>query len=163
LKDGVADDFGAKMKGAKAGDSRVVDIVLSDAVAAPNLRGTKVSATFQIKEVKSLRLPELTEELLERYGVKTPEALRELVRVALDRRLEFDQRQAARRQVLEMINEASTWDLPQDLLKRQARRAFAQRVLEMRNAGMSEQEITARQRILQQDVLKSTAMALKEQ
>ena len=163
LKDGVADDFGAKMKGAKAGDSRVVDIVLSDAVAAPNLRGTKVSATFDIKEVKTLRLPELDEALLERFGVKTPEALHELVRVALDRRLEFDQRQSARKHVLDMINEASTWELPQDLLRRQARRAFAQRVLEMRNAGMSEQEITARQRLLQQDVLKSTAAALKEQ
>jgi trigger factor len=163
LKDGIAEEFGARLKGAKAGDTRVVDIVLSDAVAAPKLRGTKVAATFAIKEVKTLRLPELTDDLLERFGVRTPEALRELVRVALERRLEFEQRQAARRQVLEMINESSTWELPQDLLKRQARRAFNQRILEMRNAGMSDEEITGRQRVLQQDVLKSTAAALKEQ
>jgi len=101
--------------------------------------------------------------LLERFGVRTPEAFRELVRVVLDRKLEYAQRQSARQQVLQLINESSQWELPQDLLRRQARRTMQQRVMEMRNAGMSEDEILARQRLLQQDVLKSTAMAMKEQ
>src|SRR5262249_20538579 len=62
LKDAVCEDFGARMKGANAGETRTVDLVLSDAVATPALRGKKVQAVFEIKEVKSLRLPELTHE-----------------------------------------------------------------------------------------------------
>jgi len=163
LRDGVCENFGKALAGAKAGDSRTAQIVLSDAVANPSMRGATMDATFQIKDIKTTRLPELNEELLERFGVRTPEAFRELVRVVLDRKLEYAQRQSARQQVLQLINESSQWELPQDLLRRQARRTMQQRVMEMRNAGMSEDEILARQRLLQQDVLKSTAMAMKEQ
>jgi trigger factor len=162
LRDGVAENFAEQLKGVKSGESRVVDIQLSDAVADANLRGKTVKATFEIKEVKSLRLPELTEDLLDRFGVHTPDALREKVRVILERRLKYQQEQSYRQQILQMIAAASTWELPQDLLMRQARRAFNRRVMEMRNAGMNDDEILARQRILERDVLNSTAAALKE-
>ena len=39
---------------------------------------------------------------------------------------------------------------------------MGRRIMEMRASGMSDDEIRARQRILQQDVLNSTAVALKE-
>jgi trigger factor len=52
--------------------------------------------------------------------------------------------------------------LPQDLLIRQARTAMARRIMEMRTDGISEEEIAQRQRLLQQDVLRSTELALKE-
>jgi trigger factor len=162
LKDGVAPDFGAKMKGANAGDTRVVDILLSDSVADETLRGKKVQATFEIKEIKQLRLPEMTHEFLHQFGVHSPEQLRERLLVLLNRRLEYQQRQSAREQVLTQIAAASSWDLPEDLLQRQARRAFNRRVMEMQSAGMSEDEIRGQVRLLQQDTLRSTALALKE-
>jgi trigger factor len=52
--------------------------------------------------------------------------------------------------------------LPHDLLVRQARKAMARKVMEMKADGVSEQEIAQRQRLLQQDILESTALALKE-
>jgi len=76
--------------------------------------------------------------------------------------LEYNQRQSAREQVLSLITASATWELPQDLLIRQARKTFARKTMEMREAGISEDEITARQRMLERDVLSSTAMALKE-
>jgi len=162
LRDGVAEKFGEALKGAKAGDERKVEIVLTDAVSDPMLRGRKVEATLKIHDIKMLRMPELTEELLEKFGVQTPEQLRELIRVVLDRRLEYQQQQSYRQQILQLINESAQWELPQDLLQRQARRAFQRRIMEMQSAGMSDEEISARGRLLQRDVLKNTAMALKE-
>jgi trigger factor len=47
-------------------------------------------------------------------------------------------------------------------LQRQARKHLARKVMEMQEAGMSEEEIRGRQRLLQQDVLRSTELALKE-
>ncbi len=162
FKDGVAEQFGQHIVGAKAGDARVVDIVMAGAVAVGELAGQTVQATFDIKDVKMLRLPELTHEFLHNFGVHTPEQLRETVRIMLERRLEYEQRQSARDQVLDQIAEAQHWDLPQDLLMRQARKALARKVLEMQDAGMSEDEIRGRQRLLQQDVLQSTTRSLKE-
>jgi trigger factor len=162
LKDGVAEEFGKQVTGAKPGDARVVDIDLSDAVANPELRGQTVKATFTVKDVKTVRLPEIDEEVLSEFGVRTEEQLDELLRVVLQRRLEYLQRQSARQQVIAQVAEIALTELPQDLLVRQYRRAMQRKAVEMQSAGLPEQEITAKLRLLQKDVASSTAAALKE-
>ena len=163
LADGVAEDFGEKMKGAKPGDERAVDITLSQEIGVAALRGRKVQAQFSIKDVKSVRPPELTRDLLEGvFGVSTPEAFDVFVGVLLDRRLDYTQRQEARKQVLALLADSAQWDLPQDMLRRQARTTLSRKVMEMRNSGMSEDQIRGKQRLLEQDVVRSTAAALKE-
>ena len=163
LADGVAEDFGKVMAGAKPGDERTVDITLSQELGVEALRGRKVQAHFSVKDVKTIKSPELTQEMLESvFGVSTPEAFDVFVGVLLERRLEYTQRQSARTQVLELLASTANWDLPQDMLRRQARTTLARRVMEMRNSGMSEDQIRGRQRLLEQDVLRSTASALKE-
>ncbi len=163
LSDGVAPDFGAKMAGAKPGDVRTADITLSQATTAELLRGQKVQATFTVKDVKTTRPPELTQEFLEsHFAVSTPDALTELVQAVLERRLEYTQRQTARTQVLEHIAAASAWELPQDMLRKQARKTLARKTMEMKNAGMSDEQIEGQRRLLAQDAMKSTEAALKE-
>ncbi|MHB1425302.1 MAG: trigger factor [Gemmataceae bacterium] len=162
FKDGIADNFAEQVKGAKAGDTREVRIKLSSAVSDPALRGQSVKAVLTIKDVKTVILPELTHQFLHTFGVHTPEQLRELIQVVLQRRLEYQQRQSARQQVMETIAAASSWDLPPDLLRRQAHRAMARKIMEMRADGISEEEIQGRRRLLEQDILQSTALALKE-
>jgi trigger factor len=88
--------------------------------------------------------------------------LRELVGVVLERRLMNTQRQSAREQVIAQIAAASTWQLPEDLLRRQARKALQRRVMEMQSDGISEDEINGRIRMMQQDILESTRLSLKE-
>jgi trigger factor len=162
FRDGVASKFAEQTVGASAGDKKKLDIAMTDGVAVEKLRGQTVIAELDVKDVKKMRLPELTPEFLENFNVQNPEQLHEQVRVMLERRLEYHQRQSAREQVLNQITSASQWDLPQNLLMRQARKALARRVMEMQEAGMSQEEIDARQRILQRDVLQSTALSLKE-
>jgi trigger factor len=162
FKDGVAEHFGDQVKGASAGDTREVDITLSDKVSDETLRGKHVKATFAVKDVKSVRLPELTHEFLHNFGVHNEEQFQELVRLILRRRLEYLQRQSARRQVMEKLAGNANLDLPRDLLARQARKALARQVMEMRANGIPEEEINGRVRLLEQDVLRSTAQALKE-
>jgi trigger factor len=162
FKDGIAKTFFEQVQGANPGDTRVVDVTLSSLVADPALKGKTVQASFLVKDVKSVRLPELTHEFLHTFHVHTPEQLRELVQVVLQRRLEYQQRQSIRQQVLEHIAAAATWQLPEDLLLRQSRRALQRRVMEMKADGISDDEITSRMRLLQQDVIKSTELALKE-
>ena len=162
FKDGVVPKFAEQTVGAKAGDTRTIDISMTDVVAMEQLKGQTVQATLTIKDVKKMRLPEINEEFLERFGVKNEDQLKEQIRLVLDRRLEYTQRQSAREQVLSQIAASQGWQLPQDLLQRQARKTLARRVMEMREAGMAEEEIQARQRLLQRDVLANTELALKE-
>src|SRR5262249_46727065 len=84
------------------------------------------------------------------------------IRVILNRRLEYNQRQSARAQVIEQIATASSWQLPEDLLARQARKTLTRKAMEMRADGISEHEVNARLRVMQQDVLQSAAVALRE-
>jgi trigger factor len=162
FKDGVAEKFGEQLRGAKAGDTRTVDIKLSDAVADESLRNKTVKAAVEVKDIKIVKLPEVTHELCHNFGVHSEDQLRELLKVVLERRLQYQQRQSARQQVLAQIAAASSWELPQDLLVRQARSSLNRRVMEMRSSGISEDEIRSRLRLLQQDTLQSTALALKE-
>jgi trigger factor len=163
LSDGVARDFGAKMIGAKPGDVREVQIELSQEMGSPQLRGQHVDAKFTIHDIKQTRMPEITQDLIEEvFGLSDIDQLDEFMRIVLERRLEYTQRQEARKQVLEQLGGGANWDLPQDLLRRQASKTLQRRILEMRNAGMSEEQIAGRRRLLEQDVLKSTAGALKE-
>jgi len=162
FKDGVARKFGEQVQGASAGDNRVIDIDMTDAVADQTLRGQVVQATLTINDVKKLRLPELTHEFLHNFGLHNPDQFHEYIHVLLERRLEYEQRQSARTQILQQLTKGASWELPRDLLQRQASRAFERRVLEMREMGITEDEIKARQRLLERDVIQSTALSLQE-
>jgi trigger factor len=162
LTDGVAENFGSKMKGAKAGEKRDIDITLSTQVADASLQNKVITAEFEIKDIKVVRLPEMTPVVLSQFGVRSEEQLDEVVASLLERRLEYVQRQSARGQILGLIAEAASWELPQDMLIRQAGRAMNRKVLEMRSSGMTEDQISARSRLLTQDIVQSTAASLRE-
>jgi trigger factor len=162
LNDGVVEEFAKKVVGAKVGETRELDVKLGEKVADQSLKGKTVKGRFTIKDIKVIRLPELTPDLLERYGVKTEGQLEELIASHLERNLEYQQRQFARQQILQQVAEKVKWDLPRDLLVRQATRTLQRRVMEMRSAGMNDQQIEARMTVLRQNVLQSTAVSLME-
>lgn len=162
FKDGIAHHFAKEVVGAKVGDVRKVTIELSQSLSLPDLRGKSVTAELKIEDIEEIKAPELTPEFLSGFGVSKPEQFHELVEVMLKRRLEHRQRQSARQQFLSTALQKVDWDLPQDLLMKQARTAMARRVMEMRSDGIPEDEIRARQRLLSQDITRSTAEALKE-
>ncbi len=161
LEDGVAEDFGKNLVGAKVGDTRTVDITLSQGVN-PTLRGKVVTAHFTILDIKTMRLPELTTDLLAQFDVRNADQFEEVVSTRLERFLAYQQRQTARTQVRQSLAGSTKWELPQDLLQRQARKTLQRRVMEMRGAGMTEEQIVSRERSLTQDALRSTAAALQE-
>jgi trigger factor len=162
LEDGVAEDFGKKIVGAKPGDERTVDIKLATDLPNELLRGQVVQAKFKVNDIKALRMPEYTPELLENFGVRSEEQFKEVVASRLERYLEYSQRQAARSQVLALLAGKANWDLPRDLLVRQSRKTLQRRVMEMRQSGMSDEQILGRQRQLEQEAISNTATALKE-
>ncbi len=162
FKDAIAKGFLNKVRGAKAGDTFEIDMEMTEAAASDFLKGQTVQAMITVQEVKKLRLPELTHEFLHTFGLHTPEQFHEYINIILEKRLEYEQRQSARAQILQQLTAESKWDLPHDLLQRQAAKAFQRRVMEMREMGITEEEIKARQRMLERDVIQSSAASLQE-
>ncbi len=162
LADSVIADFGNKMVGAKVGESRDFDLKLGETVADQNLRGKTLKATFAVKGIKKITLPEMTAEMYEAFGVRNDDQMTEMIATALERNLEYRQRQSARTQVLNTVLKDVKFDLPRDLLVSQATRTLTRRVMEMRSGGMNEQQIEARMAVLRQNVMQSTAAALME-
>jgi trigger factor len=162
LADGVAENFAKQIAGAKVGEVRDVDLKLAETVADQSLKGKMVKGRFTIKDIKVIRLPELTPDLLEQYGVHNEAQLQELISTSLERNLEYQQRQYARQQMLQQVAQKVKFDLPRDLIVRQATRTLQRRVMEMRSAGMTDQQIESRMTVLRQNVLQSTAVSLME-
>lgn len=162
FRDGNIEKFDKSMKGVQAGESRTLAVRISDQADNPALRGRTIDAVFDVKDVKRLELPELTPAFLDRFGVSSEQEMRDALRGALERRLEYEQRRSARRQVLDQLTDAAGWDLPEGMVRRQARVALSHRVLEMRRAGFSEGEIRAREAELWQNSIASTKQTLTE-
>ena len=95
LRDARIENFGPSMAGVKAGESRSLPVQISEE-AEESVRGLKLTAKFEVSEVKQLEIPELTSELLRELGDFDSEgALRDGLRDELDRQLKYHQQQQA--------------------------------------------------------------------
>ena len=118
-----------------------------------------------MQDVKKLEMPGcLTPAFLDELGraSKSEAELRDAIKESLERRMEYSQRQEARKQILASLTVAANWDLPPELLKRQSRRELERTVLELRRSGFSEDEIRSHGNELMQNSQQSTAKSLKE-
>lgn len=163
FRDGKITGFDKLMAGVEPGETREGKAMLTNDAPNVALRGQEVTAVFEVQEVKALKLPELTSELLEdEFGVATVEELRTKVGESLERRLEYHQQQQARQQVLSALTVAADWELPPSLVRRQTQRELNRKVLELRRSGFSEDEIRAYGNELRQNSHAATVHALKE-
>lgn len=163
FRDGKIEDFGARMVGVRAGETRTAEAKLTEDAPNAALRGQTVTATFEVLEVKRLELPELTPEFLDDLGGFESEAeLRDAIRSDLERRLEYHQRQRAREQIAQALTVSANWDLPPSLLERQSTRELARAVMELRRSGFTDEQIRVYENELRQNSRRATARALKE-
>ena len=163
FRDGKVERFDKLMKGVKAGETRQGEAKISPDAPNVALRGKTVEASFDVLEVKKLELPQLTATVLEELGGFESEAdLRTAVKESLERRLQYEQQRRAREQILAALTVAADWDLPPEMLQRQARREMERSIMELRRSGFSDAEIRAHENDLRQNSRAATARALKE-
>ncbi len=163
FRDGNIKGFDKLMDGIRAGETRSGEAELSEDAPNVALRGRKVTAVFEVLEVKRLELPSIGAELLEELGGFRDEAeLRDTIRDQLHRQLDYEQRRGAREQITSALTEAADWELPPGLLQRQSRRELQRAVMELQRSGFSDEEIRAHQNALRQNSTAATTRALKE-
>lgn len=163
FQDGNLEDFDKLMTGAAAGDNVEAKITISDDSANEELQGKEVTVEFDVLEVQRLQKPNLNAAFLEKIGgFEDEDDLRSAVREELERQLKYHQQQQLRQQITENLTKDTKFDLPPELVKRQADRELRRSVMELQSAGFDAATIQAHANTLRQNSQQATENALTE-
>ncbi|MFM7127885.1 MAG: trigger factor, partial [bacterium] len=124
--------------------------------------GREIDVKFNVKDVKFLRPPEHMELVLERVGFETEDQLKEALKGVIEERDKSLERQAVRSNLMDQLIAATPFDLPRDLVNRQVRDTLRKRMMDLRDAGLEEWQIRARESELRANAFESTIRGLKE-
>jgi trigger factor len=162
FQDGRVADLEAALVGAKPGDLREAAALIGTSSPDPAIRGQTIRVVFEILDLKTLRLPEVDRAFLDTVGFDSEEELRTALGGMLQRRLDYQQRQAVRRSILDQLVDQTPFELPADLVKRQEASTLRNHVLEMRQGGMTDEQIRAREAEIRANAHEVTLRNLKE-
>jgi len=162
FQDGSVPKVGESLVGVKPGESREAEAQIGSGSTDPSLRGQTIQVTFEVHDLKQLRLPEVDNQFLSGLGFDAEAELREALREILERRLKAQQRQAIRREILDQLIKATPFELPADLVSRQEKATIRRLILDMRQEGLNETEIRAREAEIRANAHESTLRGLKE-
>lgn len=161
--DGELNGFDKLMVGAKAGDEKRGKVRISPDVEDEKLRGEDVEIVFNVLDVKRLELPEMTPSFLREIGdYQNAEEVMTAARGNLERQMAYHQSQRVRQQITALLTASAGWELPPDMLRRQARREFDRAVMELRSSGFSDEAIRQHSNEIRQNTATYTTKALKE-
>ncbi len=120
FQNGTIKEAGSALAGVKPGDVRELEAALGSAIEDPGLRGATIKVEVRVKDLKQLRVPELNQEYLNSVNLTSVDELRGEIRTFLTHKLESEQRQAIRAQLLESLLRETPFDLPADLVSRKS-------------------------------------------
>jgi len=162
FQDGTIPGVGEALRGVRPGESREAEARIGSGSADPDLRGRTIRVSFQVHDLKQLRLPEVNAAFLTSVGFDDEDELRQALRELLERRLASQQRQAMRREILDQLLAETPFDLPADLVERQEKATTRRLMLELRQGGLSDSEIRAREAEIRANARETTLRGLKE-
>jgi trigger factor len=162
FRDGAIANLGAVLTGVRPGETRRVEARLGSAASEPALRGATIPVQVRVHDLKQLRLPELNQAFLDSIEFDSLDQLREAVHDALKRRLQAQQFQVLRQQILDELLRQTPFELPTDLVSREEANTIRRLVLELRQEGFSDEEIRAREAQIRANAHESTLRSLQE-
>ncbi|MBM4090354.1 MAG: trigger factor [Planctomycetes bacterium] len=163
FRDATVTGFQQCMAGVLKGESRHTKVTISEGAENVALRGKEVDVDFHVHGVKQLEPPKLTPAFLDELGgFEDEDDLREAVREELNRQVLYYQQQRLRQQITAALTRDANWELPPDLLRRQAKRELERTVLELQSSGFSDEMIRKQANKIHQNSLAVTARSIKE-
>lgn len=138
---GLDRSFWRQLEGKGAGETVTAEVTLPQGYAKEAYRGKTATISVTIKDVKRPKLPELDEEFAKDLLFESLEDLKkevgERLKAAKDRRA----RQELADQVTEKLVSSVSFDLPAELLKRQAERLALRQKLDLTYRGVPADEV----------------------
>ena len=160
MADATIEGFDKLVIGSAADEKVTTTVTVNEFSENTELAGKEIEVEFLILDVKR-RAGEGISDLLSKTGMDQEE-LESRIREGLESRLQHRQREVVREQISKTLTESASWELPQDLLRRQSHRELERSVIEMRRSGFSEPEIRERENRLRSNILERTETLLRE-
>ena len=108
--------FDDQLIGAKAGDSRTVNVTFPADYGASDLAGKAAAFAVEVKEVREVAAQPVDESLAEAVGMENLAALRDAVRQQIERDYAGIARQRLKRQLLDHLSERHHFPVPQGMV-----------------------------------------------
>lgn len=127
--------FEDQMLGAKAGETRTVNVSFPEGYQAPNLAGK--AASFEVK-VSSVQAPEpvkIDEDLAKAFGLESLDALKSAVKAQLQREMDAQSRRKLKKTLLDALDTRYTFELPPTLVEQEFTNVWGQVEADMKQAA----------------------------
>lgn len=121
--------FEEQLIGLKAGDEKDINVTFPKDYHAEDLKGAKVVFKVKVHEVKTKELPSMNEEFFKDLGyddVKTEEQLRDLIKVDLEAKKEYEIENKYVDDLLAKAEENTQVELPEELIEEEIHRMMHQ-------------------------------------
>jgi trigger factor len=129
------------LAGAKFGEAREVKGKFSDDYPVEKWRGKDCALTVTPKEIRRPRAPELNEEFAKAMDFDSVDELKKAVERSLLQGKEREVALALEQQLFDKLLEKAPFDLPQGVLKAQARNIMLRQQYRLRQRGVPDEEI----------------------
>lgn len=134
--------FSDALLGAKAEETRTIDIEVPQDFAVEEMRGQKIQYAVTVKGLKTKQQPELNDEFASKVVAgKTAADLRALAKDELQRQKETQAAADKRAQVMAHLLSKVECELPENLVQGETRRLLAEIVKENQSRGVTEEVI----------------------
>ncbi|MDM7459706.1 MAG: trigger factor [Paracoccus sp. (in: a-proteobacteria)] len=112
--------FETQLIGAKAEDEVKVEVKFPDEYGAPHLAGKEAVFECKVKAVKAPKPAELDDELAKKFGAEDLDGLKKQIRERLEAEYAGASRQVMKRALLDQLDAAVKFDLPDSLVEAEA-------------------------------------------
>lgn len=130
----MVDDFATQIKLPKPGESFTVKTKGPDQHETEAIRGADLTITFQVDRADRI-IPATPESIAERYGLESPDAVKQIVRERIEQRAQVEQQTAMRQQIARYLLDNINFDLPERITAGQAQRNLDRKRLELMHMG----------------------------
>jgi trigger factor len=136
--EGVLADFNEQLTGAKPDDVKTFVVKYPADFSSPGLAGKEIEYTATVTAVRRKELPELDDEWAKTFGeeIDSLDTLRAKMRENLTERARLESEHRLRDEVMGKLIEAHEFEVPESLVKSQARRLLESTVRDMMQRGM---------------------------
>ena len=145
---GFIPGFEEGLKGAKAGEDRVVNVIFPATYQVEKLAGKSAAFDVKVKTVARPVLPPIDDELAKGLGVDTLDVLKERLKTQIQREYEQISRTKMKRAMLDALDKAHQFELPPTLVDNEFNGIWGQLTQSMEQAkktfvdeGKSEDEV----------------------
>src|SRR3954453_2448463 len=145
--------FEEQLVGAKAGESRTVNVTFPENYGAAHLAGKAAVFDVTVKEVQTPGDLTIDDELAKTFGMESLDKLREAVRGAIQRDYDVQGRRKLKKELLDALDAKYAFDLPQGLVEQEFAAVWSQVEADLKNdnkpfadEGTTEEEARAEYR-----------------